>query len=67
VQLVRGERQQVNAIVYDVERYLARTLRGIDVQQHPARPAKAPERVHVLHDSDLVVHMHQRHEHRVRP
>ena len=45
---------------------LARALRRVDVQQHAPRAAEPPDRADVLHHADLVLHVHERHEDRVR-
>ena len=50
----------------DVDRQLAGALRGVDVEQHAALAAQSPDRADVLHDADLVVHVHERDQQRVR-
>jgi hypothetical protein len=66
VQLVRGQCQQVDAVALDVDRQLPGALSRVDVEQDAARAAQSPDRPDVLDDTDLVVHVHQRDEDRVR-
>ncbi len=66
VQLVRSQRKQVDAVALDVDGQLAAALRRIDVEQDAARAAQPPDRPDVMDDADLVVHVHQRDEDRVR-
>ena len=65
VDLVRRERQQVDVHRLDDQRQLAGALRGVDVERDAALAADRADGGDVLHDADLVVHVHQRDELRV--
>ena len=65
VELVRRHRQQIDAELPDVHRYLARALHGIGVKQRPVSMGDGGELGDRLDRADLVVGVHHRHEGRV--
>ena len=65
VHLVRGDRDQVGAGRFDVERHLTDRLHGVGVQPHAARPAGPGEGGERLEHADLVVGRHHRRQHRL--
>jgi hypothetical protein len=58
IELVRRERQQVDALLLDIDRNLASALRGVDVEQHVSLAAEPADGADVLDDSDFVVDVH---------
>ena len=64
VRLVGRQRTQIHAPAAEIQRNLAGALRGIDVQAHLARCADLRDRLDILYHADLVVDVHDRHEHR---
>ncbi len=64
VNLVAGNRQQVDLHRLDIERDLAKGLRRIGVEQHAPGAAQRADFGEWLDDPDLVVRGHHRHEER---
>src|SRR6267142_6127250 len=65
VDLVAGERQQVDAAGVDVELDLAEGLHGIDVERDAALARQRPDRRHRLDGARLAVGVHDRDADRV--
>ena len=63
IELVGGERQQVDAHRDHVDRQFAGALRRIDVQRRAVRPAQGAEGRDVLHRAGLIVGVHERDQH----
>src|SRR5690606_122177 len=66
IQLVRGKGEEIHGGGAHVQRQLAGGLCSIRVKQHAALPAKRSNGTHFLNDADLVTHVHDGNEHRVR-
>ena len=64
VELVAGDRQQVDAERLDVERQLAHRLRGVCVDEHAALVRHGRDLGDRLNRADLVVGVHHADEHR---
>ncbi len=65
VELVRGDRQQIDAERADIDRQLAGGLHRIGMKQRAALVRHRGELGDWLHGADLVVGVHDRHERRV--
>ena len=65
-ELVRAKAQQRDARGLDVDRNLARALRGVSVEKDPALAAERRHRVDVRQHAGLVVRVHQRDERGIR-
>src|SRR5205085_8054528 len=62
VEVVRGQRQQVDAEVVDRQRNAPGGADGVDVKRHAARARRAPDLAQWLHRPDLAVGRHHRYE-----
>src|ERR1700690_1792541 len=62
VDLVSGQRQQVNSEVIDTDRYLAETLDRIRVERDPMLPREACDISHRTNRPDFVVRVHDRNQ-----
>ncbi len=60
-----GDAQEIDFHRIDIEGDLAGRLGRIRVEQHAAFPAERADFSQRLHNADLVVHSHHRHQHRV--
>src|SRR5580698_6944072 len=67
VDLVCIERQEINRQGPHVYRYLAGRLRSISMESDAPITAQRTDGANILNNADLVVHIHERHEHSVRP
>src|SRR6185369_3961293 len=66
INLVGREREQVDVHRLDVQRQLAGALRGIDVKCDATLAADRADCCDVLHDTDLIIDVHERDQLRVR-
>ena len=65
VELVRGERQQVNVLRLDVDGQMPRGLHGVGVEQHASLAADCADRADRQDGADLVVGVHDGNQARV--
>mmetsp|Transcript_20258 Transcript_20258/g.71617 ORF Transcript_20258/g.71617 Transcript_20258/m.71617 type:complete len:489 (+) Transcript_20258:292-1758(+) len=66
VELVRRDGEQVDVHLVDVDGELARHLRGVAVEERLVCAAQRADLGDGLHDANLVVHAHDRHQRRLR-